>query len=81
MLKTIVMMGSMITAATIRGVMRYCVGLTANVLSAQDKTDLQTRIAEQIGTAESELGQAITADDVSACLQADRPNGVIGGPA
>lgn len=54
--------------------------VTANVLSTQDKTDLQTRIAEQIGTAESELGQAVTADDVSACLQSDRPDGVIGGP-
>lgn len=53
--------------------------VNAEVLTAEDKTALQDRIAEQIGIAENTLGQSVTADDVSASLAADRPDGRIGG--
>lgn len=48
-----------------------------NVLTADDKADLLTRAAEQIGLAESLVGQAVTIDDIGRILYVDRPNGKI----
>ena len=48
-----------------------------NVLTADDKADLMSRAAEQIGLAESLVGQAVTIDDIGRILYVDRPNGKI----
>lgn len=50
----------------------------APVLSAGDKTALQTRIAEVVGVAESSLGRPITTADVAEALAGDRTNGIPG---
>jgi len=46
-----------------------------NVLTADDKADLLTRAAEQIGLAESLVGQAVTIDDIGRILYVDRCTG------
>ena len=48
-----------------------------NILTADGKADLLTRAAEQIGLAESLVGQAVTIDDIGRILYVDRPNGKI----
>lgn len=57
------------------GMVDYLV--TASVLTSQDKTDLQTRIAETISPAERDYGRLITAADVGLALAGDRPDGKI----
>lgn len=51
--------------------------VTGNVLTSSDRAAFMTRAAELIGAAESSLGSAISADDVSAALAGDRPNGQV----
>jgi hypothetical protein len=56
------------------------------VFTADDKSDLMSRAAEQIGLAQSLVGQAVTIDDIGRILAVDRPGGkipkeVIGGTA
>jgi len=60
--------------------------VNGSVFTADDKTDLMSRAAEQIGLAQSLVGQAVTIDDIGRILYVDRPNGkipkeVIGGAA
>jgi len=54
----------------------------APVLAAQDKADLETRIAETVSVAEADaqIGRRVTDADVSAALAGDRPNGRVGTP-
>lgn len=51
--------------------------VTDGVFNADDKADLLARAAEQIGLAESLVGQAVTIDDIGRILYVDRPNGKI----
>jgi len=60
--------------------------VNGSVFTADDKTDLMSRAAEQIGLAQSLVGQAVTIDDIGRILYVDRPGGkirkeVIGGTA
>jgi hypothetical protein len=48
-----------------------------NVLTADDKADLLARAAEQIGLAESLVGQAVNIEDIGRILAVDRPDGKI----
>ncbi len=47
------------------------------VFTADDKADLMARAAEQIGLAQSLVGQAVTIDDIGRILAVDRPGGKI----
>lgn len=49
--------------------------VAGGVFAESDKTAFMSRAAELIGIAESSLGTAITADDVSASLAGDRDGG------
>ena len=51
--------------------------VTDGVFTADDKANLLARAAEQIGLAESLVGQAVTIDDIGRILYVDRPNGKI----
>jgi hypothetical protein len=47
------------------------------VFTADDRADLMARAAEQIGLAQSLVGQAVTIDDIGRILYVDRPGGRI----
>ncbi len=47
------------------------------VFTANDRADLMSRAAEQIGMAQSLVGQAVTIDDIGRILAVDRPGGRI----
>jgi hypothetical protein len=47
------------------------------VFTADDRADLMARAAEQIGLAQSLVGQAVTIDDIGRILAVDRPGGKI----
>ena len=51
--------------------------VTDGVFTADDKANLLARAAEQIGLAESLVGQAVTIDDIGRILYVDRPGGKI----
>jgi hypothetical protein len=51
--------------------------VTDGVFTADDKTDLLARAAEQIGLAESLVGQAVNIEDIGRILAVDRPGGKI----
>jgi hypothetical protein len=60
--------------------------VNGSVFTADDKADLMSRAAEQIGLAQSLVGQSVTIEDIGRILAVDRPGGkipkeVIGGAA
>ena len=67
--------GELTLDAEILGMIQHLVN--GNVLTADDKADLMSRAAEQIGLAQSLVGQPVTIDDIGRILSIDRPDGRI----
>ena len=51
--------------------------VNGSVFTADDKADLMSRAAEQIGLAQSLVGSRVTIDDIGRILSIDRPGGKI----
>ena len=67
--------GELTLDSEILGMIQHLV--TGGVLSADDKADLMSRAAEQIGIDESLVGRPVTIDDIGRILSIDRPGGKI----